>query len=278
MEFSVLMSLYDKEKPDYLQQALESLVTQTLLPNEIVIVKDGPLPSTLEVVLKNYMENYPQLFLFLQLEKNMGLGLALQHGVNHCRYPIIARMDSDDVCHPQRFEKQITYMIEHPHIDTVGSWICEFQDSWKQGQYIRKVPLTAEEIKTYSKKRNPLNHMTVMFRKKSVLKVGNYLPFPWNEDYYLWVRLLHHGYTIENISEPLVFARANQDLYRRRGGLAYMFEEYRLQRKLYSMQFINWKELIRNILIRVPVRIVPNFLRVLIYKTFLREKLQERNE
>lgn len=273
MEFSVLMSLYHKENPDFLQEALESLVTQTLRPTEIVIVKDGPLPSSLEIVLESYAERYPQLFRFLQLPKNMGLGLALQHGVNQCHYPLIARMDSDDVCNEQRFEKQVSYMYEHPQVDAVGSWIYEFQDFWQQSEYIREVPLIANEIKTYSKKRNPLNHMTVVFRKESVLQVGNYLPFLWNEDYYLWVRLLHHGYTIENIGEPLVFARANQDLFRRRGGFAYMLEEYKLQRELYNMRFINGKEFIQNMFIRGLVRVVPNALREFIYKSFLRQKL-----
>ena len=139
-------------------------------------------------LLDEYKNDYPELFKYVQLEKNVGLGKALEIGINECSYDLIARMDSDDICHPERFEKQINFLKNNPDIKVLGSWIAEFETSPEKIESIRKVPANYEEIKEYAKTRCPLNHMTVVYWRDAVLDAGNYQTLMWNEDYYLWAK------------------------------------------------------------------------------------------
>jgi len=165
-KFSVLMSVYFKEKPNYFKECLESILNQTIVPSEIVLVKDGKLTKELECVIGEYVSKYDNLFKIIELEENKGLGIALQIGLLNCKYDIIARMDTDDICLPDRFEKQLKILKERKDVSVVGSWIGEFEDHYKNINTLRKTPLTFDEIYSLAKKKNPLNHMTVMFRKK----------------------------------------------------------------------------------------------------------------
>lgn len=271
MDFSVLMSVYHKENPDFLTAAINSVISQTLKPKEIVVVKDGLLTNELDRVIDGFIDSYSHLFKIISLEKNRGLGEALKIGVENCSYDLIARMDSDDISHPERFEKQIPFMNTNPEIDVLGSWILEFDEHSNSEQFIRKVPLHTNEILLYSKRRNPLNHMTVVFRKKAVLKAGNYQPLLWNEDYYLWVRIINQGSKIQNLEETLVYVRAGDELFKRRGGLKYIKNEFILQREFLKMKFITPIEFCSNMIKRTMVRVVPTYLRKLIYKRFLRD-------
>lgn len=264
------MSVYRKENPLYLQQSINSVLNQTLLPAEIVIVKDGPLTNALDKVIEDFQREYPDLFKVVELPENVGLGKALNIGLKQCTHDIVARMDSDDICVPNRFEKQIKIMNEKKDIDVLGSWIGEFEKEPDKIINIRKVPVQPDKIRTYARYRNPLNHMTVMFRKRSVLEVGGYIHFLWNEDYYLWVRMLCQNKKIMNIPEILVKVRAGSDLYQRRGGLKYFINEFKLQKEFYQMKFISLFNFIYNIIIRFLVRIIPNRLRGYIYRNLLR--------
>lgn len=270
MNFSVLMSIYYKEKPSYFVTALDSVVNQTLLPNEIVIVKDGKLTKELDHICLQYKEKFPSLINLVPLEQNVGLGKALAIGVEHCRYELIARMDTDDVAVCNRFELQIQEFQNDATLSLVGSVINEFSTSIDKVDTIRSVPLTNEEIKAYTKKRNPFNHMTVMFRKKDVLKVGNYQPMYLSEDYYLWFRMIQAGLKMKNLAKPLVFARANKDMFQRRGGIKYFLQELKLQKIFYTTGFINVYELIRNLIIRAFFRLLPGKIRESLYKCLLR--------
>ena len=190
MKFSVLISVYIKEKPEFLKKALDSIYNQTLRPDEIVLVKDGILTRELENVIsieRKKFENQNIDFVCVQLQKNMGLGIALQKGLEKCKYEYIARMDSDDIALEDRFEKQADYMRQNSDLSVVGGYIDEFD---KEGKIIRTktMPLKHTELYKYGKYRNPLNHMTVFFRKKDVLAVGGYQPLKGLEDYYLWSR------------------------------------------------------------------------------------------
>ncbi len=270
MKFSVLCSVYFKEKPEYLKEAIDSILSQTVKPSEIVLVKDGKLTQELDEIIEGYNKNYEGLFKIVALENNVGLGEALRIGVNNCSNDIIARMDTDDICLPYRFEKQIEFLTKHPEIDLVGSYIFEFEQNIDNIIATRKVPVTVEEVNVFAKTRNPLNHMTVMYRKSSIISVGNYMPFLWNEDYYLWVRLITNNKKIMNIPEPLVYARAGSEMYQRRGGLKYVENEVKLQREFLNMGFISLPKFISNVTRRTVVRVVPNNLRSYIYKKFLR--------
>ena len=269
-KFSVLMSVYEKENPKYFRQAVESVIKQTVTPDEIVIVKDGPLTDSLEETCNNLLDDYGQYIRFVPLEKNMGLGLALQRGVIECRNDLIARMDTDDIAKSDRFEKQINAFIENPDIAVCGGFIEEFSEDINQIDSIRKVPLKNDDIYEFAKKRNPFTHMTVMFRKSGVLTVGNYQPFHLLEDYYLWFRMIVQKQKMINLPDVLVSVRTGMDMSARRGGWGYfknekkMYDEFREKRYISNIQYLY------VLFGRMISRILPNKLRVQVYRRFLR--------
>lgn len=271
MNFSVLLSLYKKENPFYLRQSLDSLFSQTLLPNEIILVKDGPLTEELEQVVSDYTAKYPILKV-IPLVQNQGLGIALNEGLKHCAYDLVARMDTDDISKPNRFEKQIAVFQKCPDLDLVGSWIDEFENTPQEVISIRKVPQFHKDILRYCKMRSPINHVSVMFKKNAVISVGSYMHFPLLEDYYLWVRMLMNGAKFYNIQESLVYVRNSPDMFKRRGGWKYACDEVRFQKVMHQLGMISYWRLVANVMIRFPVRVMPNKPRELIYKWLLRKK------
>ncbi len=270
MKFSVLLSVYRKEQPAYFRQSLDSIFNQTLPPNEVVLVKDGPLTDALEEVVEEYVSKFSALKV-ISLSENQGLGKALNEGLKHCSYDLVARMDTDDVAKPERFEKQIAVFCAHPEVDVVGAWIDEFEGNTGDVISVRKLPEKHENILKFARKRNPLNHPVIMFRKEAVVKAGGYLHFPLFEDYYLWVRMLMNGSRFCNIPESLLYFRFSPDMFRRRGGWQYARDEFRFQRVLLKSDFIGIFCFIRNVSIRFISRIVPNGVRTLLYKKVLRK-------
>ena len=268
MDFSVLMSLYRKESPDYLALCLQSLSEQTVLPNEVVIVFDGPITTPLEDTVREWCSQLP--IKILRLEKNVGLGPALNEGLRACSYEVIFRMDTDDVCHPLRFEKQIQLFSEDPKVSLVGTWVGEFDDTTEHIHALRKVPIEHDNIITYAKKRNPFNHMSVGYRKSSVILSGGYQNNYLYEDYALWVRMIKNGAVTKNLPEILVYARAGNGMEARRGGFKYAKSEVKAQHSFYKQGFLSRKELFMNLLLRVPVRLAPALLRKYVYRKMLR--------
>lgn len=268
-KFSVLMSIYKNEKPEYLKKALDSILNQTLLPDEILIVKDGLLTPELEKTLDEYAVKNKSVK-FLEFKKNRGLGLALHDGVVACKNEIIARMDTDDIAKPDRFEKQIQYLKDNPQIALLGSWVTEFSDNENKPDIVTELPCSYEEIKKFAKKRNPFRHMTVLFKKSAVINSGNYRDFLWFEDYDLWVRMLRKGYFAENLPEFLVNVRADKNMFARRSGIKYIQQEVKFEKFLLDINYINLIEFFRNILIRSIVRLLPKNLIVFVYKQILR--------
>lgn len=272
IQFSVLISVYKKEKAEYLKQALQSVINQTLKPTEVVIVKDGILTKELDKCIGDFQKQHPKLFKILAFNENRGLGLALRDGVKACKYEYIARMDSDDISKPDRFEKQFGYLQKHPEIALFGTWITEFSKDENKPDTATKLPCTHQEIMKFAKSRNPFRHMTIIYKKQAVINSGNYRDFLWFEDYDLWVRLLQKGYKAANIPEYLVNVRADKEMFVRRGGLLYIRQEIKFQKILFDIKFISKIEFVRNIIERMIVRIMPNSLRVYIYQKFLRKK------
>ena len=265
MNFSVLLSVYDKEKPEFLKIALDSIWDkQTLRPTEIVIVKDGVLTHELDEVIRQFELTAPVKI--CQLSQNEGLGFALAKGLIICSNDLVARMDSDDISCPRRFEKQIAHMTENPDLDILGTNIAEFHNQDNKICSYRRLPSQFSEIQKFAKKRNPLNHMTVLFKKSAVINAGNYLPFFGYEDYYLWIRLLGKGLKIENIPEDLVFARVGNNMFARRHGISFFKQELRLQKELYKMGFLNFWEYCRNLFLRAIPRLFPVWGLKLVYK------------
>ena len=184
MYFSVLMSVYWRENPEFFRQSLDSLFAQTLRAAQVVLVEDGPLTPELDAVVTEYKGRYPELDV-VPLAQNGGLGRALNEGLKHCRYDLVARMDADDISKPFRFERQVEYMEKHLEVDLISSWIEEFEGDKDNVTGMRKVPETSEEIYEYCKGRCPVNHPTVMYRKRAVLAVDGYLTKYFPEDYFL---------------------------------------------------------------------------------------------
>ena len=265
------MSVYKNEKPEYLKHAIESILAQTVLPNEIVIVKDGLLTEELDLILEEYARKYQHLFRIIAFSTNRGLGLALRDGVLACNYEYIARMDTDDICKSTRFEKQLEYLKQHPQTALLGTWIKEFSTDPQNPDTITDLPCDNKEILEFAKSRNPFRHMTVIFTKKAVLDSGNYRDFLWFEDYDLWVRVMQKGYKVANLPEYLVDVRADRDMFARRGGWKYLKQEIKFLQFLLQSGFINKISFTKNILIRSIVRLMPNGLRAIVYKSLLRK-------
>lgn len=271
--FSVITSVYKNDKTDFVKVALDSmLVHQSVKPSEIVLVQDGPIPSELSGLLSEYESAYPEIMNIIRLEKNSGLGNALQLGVKTAKYDIIARMDSDDICLPNRFEKQLQYLDLHPDIDIVGGQMTEFIGDPNNIVGQRIVPLDNSEIYEYMKNRCALNHVTVMFRKESVISAGNYQDWFWNEDYFLWVRMMTNKCKFGNIEDVLVNVRSGADQYARRGGKKYYESEKGIQKLLLENGMITNLQYFKNVAIRFVVQVaMPNSLRGWVFRTFARK-------
>ena len=269
MAFSVLLSLYHKENPEFLRQSLDSIFSQTLRPDEVILVEDGPLTAELYAILDEYEEKYAGLKR-VRLSENGGLGRALNQGLKHCTQDLIIRMDTDDICFPDRFEKQVTFMEKHPDISASSGWIVEFEGNTDNRIAIKKVPEENDEIRKYGTYRNPLNHPATIFRKKDIEAVGGYQHFPLFEDWYLWSRLMARGYKLYNLQSPLLYFRTSPDMYKRRGGIKYAYDSFRFQLTLHKLGLITYLQAIKAGVLRGAVYIMPNNLRKTIYKNILR--------
>lgn len=271
--FSVLMSVYRNDNPQYLRTAVESISTkQTLKPDEIILVVDGPVPAELSNVIKQLSNEIPCLK-SQWLNENGGLGNALNIGMTKTSYDLVARMDADDISLPDRFEKQIAYMEEHPDIAVCGGQISEFIGSPDNIVGYRKVPLSAEDCRIYFKDRDPLNHMTVMLRKDAVLSVGNYQSWHLDEDTYLWGRLLKQGYKLANLPDILVNVRVGSQMYARRGGWTYFKSDSKILKWKLDNGLISKKRFIYNYMARFCVQVMmPNSLRAWVFKQLLRSR------
>lgn len=274
MEFTVITSVYKNDKPEFVRVALDSmLVYQSVKPFEIVLVQDGPVPDELTKLLDEYKNRYIGILNVIELKKNGGLGNALNLGVENAKYDIIARMDSDDICMPDRFEKQLAYLESHPECDIVGGQMTEFIDNPQNVVGQRVVPLTNEEIYDYMKSRCALNHVTVMFRKAAVLKAGNYQDWFWNEDYYLWVRMMLSCCTFANIPDIAVNVRSGSDQYARRGGRKYFNSEIGIKKLMLDNGLISKKEYFVNYIERFIIQLIlPNIVRGWVFRTFARKR------
>lgn len=275
MEFSVLITVYEKEKPYNLRKSLLSSYRQTIRPTEIVLICDGELTQELYDEIEQIKSEIPILKVY-QLSSNVGSGPASCFGVKKCNTDLIARMDSDDYSEETRFEKQIKAFEENPNLIMVGTNILEKNTEFTA---FKTVPEKTEEIREYSKFRNPFNNPSSMMKKEYILKVGNYRKFRYLEDYDLTMRLIHDNPIKDflNIQEPLVIMQTNNSSYLRRGGLLYVKTEFFLQVDFYRRGYISKVELCRNIFIRNIVRVMPNSMRKLIYKKKMRERVEVKS-
>ena len=272
-EFSIVTSVYKNDKEAFVSAALDSmLVTQSVKPNEIVLVQDGHVPYELSRLLLEYKDKYGDVLNIIKLEKNGGLGNALKLGVENAKYDICARMDSDDICASDRFEKQLAYLEAHPECDIVGGQITEFIDTPDNIVGKREVPCDNEAIYHYMRSRCALNHPTVMFKKKAVLNAGNYMDWFWNEDYYMWIRMMEQGCVFANLPDVLVNMRSGLDQYGRRGGKKYFDSEIGIKKLMLEKGMITRQEYVVNYIQRFIIQLMlPNSVRGWVFRTFARK-------
>lgn len=269
----MVMSVYGKDKPEFVVRALESVtVEQTVRPTEVVLVVDGPVSDGLRAVLVEKGRSAEVPFNVVWLPENKGLGNALRVGVEVAKYDIIARMDSDDVSVPERFEKQMRYLEEHPDCDIVGGQITEFIGDEDNVVGKREVPCKHDDIVMWLKGRCPFNHMSVTALRSRVIAVGNYMDWHFNEDYYLWVRMALAGCRMANLGDVLVNVRVGADMYRRRGGWRYFRSEARLQGFMLRHRVIGMPRYLFNVAARFAVQVaMPNRLRGFVFQKLFRK-------
>lgn len=270
-KYSVLMSVYKQENPNYLTESLRSMLEQSVLPDEIVLVKDGPLTGELEKVIEKFSNK--DIFKVIALESNLGLGRALNIGLQECRNNLVARMDTDDISEKNRCEKQLKLFEKNNNLSVVGTAVVEFIGEIDNIVAYKEVKTTHNEITNRSKYRNPINHPSVMFKKSDVISVGSYRHWNLNEDYFLWLRMIHKGFMFQNINEPLVKMRITNETYLRRGGWDYFITQKRLFDYMHRQGTINFIEYGYNNLIRLIMRVlIPNRVRKILYLKILRKK------
>lgn len=283
---SVIIPIYSQDSASQFAEALDSVLGQTRVPDEIVIVGDGPVPAELEATvqslkfkvqsqsqpLPNGKGNWPEI-VYLPQEKNGGLGEAMRIAVEMAKGDYIARMDADDICLPDRFEKQLKCFENDADLGVIGGQIADFDGDLQHVTGRRVVPCRHESIVRFMKSRNGMNHVTVMMRKSDLLKAGNYQSLSWFEDYHLWVRMIMSGSRLMNLPDTLVMVRAGKGQIDRRGGWNYFRHEVRLFKYMYSIGFISCWRFLLNCGERCCVRLLmPLSMRGWFYKRFLREQ------
>lgn len=277
MDYSVLMSVYKSEKAEYLRIAMNSMWNQTFPTNDFVLMCDGPLSPELDAVIEEMQSAHSDTLHVIRFEKNSGLGHALQVGVKECKNELIARMDSDDISKHERCEKELAVFAAHPELSIVGSVIEEFTEI-EPGASVpsainakRVVPEKSEDIVVFAKQRNPFNHPSVMYRKADVLAAGNYQDVRYMQDYYLWTHMLIEGFKGYNIQEPLVWMRADSNLFKRRSGKLYRDIQLNLFKYMKDQGFISKTQYVKSCILRVGSSMAPNWLREFMFKRVLRK-------
>lgn len=272
-KYSFLMSVYYKENPQYLQESIESMLAQTVMPDEIIIVEDGPLTDELNRVLDNYKKKYPELFHIIRLKTNGGLGHALNIGIKASKNELIARMDSDDISLPDRCEKQLLEFNANPSLSIVGTQLDEFIDDDPNNIIAsRIVPITDKEIVKFAKRRSPFNHATVMYRKSVLVKMKGYHTSGRKEDLDLFIRMVNHHCKAKNINESLYLVRSNTDNIKRRKTWQNCSEYIAIMHGFYKKGYCGLIDLAYVTIGQLVLFMSPVWLTNLLTERFLRKK------
>ncbi|WP_294487472.1 glycosyltransferase [uncultured Ruminococcus sp.] len=270
-KYSVLMSVYDKEMPENLNQSLESMLKQTYPPSDFVLVCDGKLTNELDVIIKSFQNEYKKIFRIVRIDENVGAGKAVNKGIKACRCEYIVRMDSDDVSKPDRCMKEMLMFAVMPELDIVGSFVEEFDDYTDKTISLKKVPLVQKDILNYSKRRNPFNRQTVAFRKSKAMEVGGYSDLKLCEDYEFAVRMLANGAVGQNIPEVLVRYRVSESTpeIRRSWRLTKGFVAVRW--KLFMEGYIGFRDFFPPCFLQLMLFVLPMRFTRWFYRKFLRD-------
>lgn len=269
-KYSVLMPVYIKDNPEWLELSIESMLAQTIIADEFVIIKDGKLTSELYNILNKYVEKHPNLFKIYGFEENIGLGRVLAYGVSVCKNEYIARMDADDFSIPERCEKQLKVFGKYKSISVVGSNVQEFTETIDNKISNVILPEKHEDILMFAKRRCPIRHPAIMYRKSSVINSGNYEDYFHAQDYNLVVKMLMNNCKFYNIQEYLTYMRVTSDYYKRRGGIKQLKIIMKLKKEFLDYGFYSIKDYIVSTFGNAFVCLMPNLMREFIYKNLLR--------
>lgn len=270
MNYSVLLTVYRSDNPEYFRMSLESMLNQTAPSNDIVVVKDGPVPAEIENVIQKLKGENPEIHP-LQLEKNLGLGLALNEGLKVCQNELIARMDSDDISLPTRCEKQLAMFESDPKLDIVGCPVKEFVGTPDNIIGKRDVPLENGAIHKYNRRRDPFNHPTVMYRKSKVMKYGPYGNYRKNQDTDLWIKLLSNGCKAANCPEYLLLFRFDESTYRKRKSWVNTKLLIEIRKAAWKSGYCSLADYMFVACVQLGIYILPEGFQKLVYTKLLRK-------
>ena len=272
--YSVLMSVYRNEKPSILEQSMQSIYDQTVPTDDFVLICDGPLTKRLDDVISEMKKKFGKRLNVIKHDENHGLGYCLRAGIPEFKNDLIARMDSDDISRKDRCEKELEIFTKNPKVSVVGGLVGEFAVTIDEVKSIRKVPEANEEIIKFVKWRSPMNHPSVMFRKKDILAVGNYPEVRKCQDWYLWTNLLMNGYQLYNIQDILVYMREDKTTFKRRSGWQYFKIQKQLYNNMRKKNFISIPQYAAAVSVRFCSAMAPNSIRQALFKKFMREKVK----
>lgn len=270
MNYSVLLTVYKSDNPEYFRLSLESMLNQTIPSNDIVVIKDGPVPDLIDKVIRDLQINHPEIHA-IQLEKNMGLGLALNEGLKICKNELIARMDSDDISLPTRCEKQLSLFESDPDLDIVGCPVIEFFGTPDNVVGKRNVPIDNEAIHKYNRRRDPFNHPTVMYRKSKVMRYGPYSNYRKNQDTDLWIKLLSNGCKAANYPEYLLMFRFDEGTYKKRKSWVNTKTLIKIRKKAWMNGYCSFIDYIFVAFAQLGIYILPESFQKFVYKKLLRK-------
>lgn len=276
-KYSVLMSVYYKENPDFLKASIDSMINQTLKPDEIVIVKDGKLTEELDQVIEGFITEEPSLFNIVSLEKNMGLGRALDEGMKYSKNELVARMDSDDISLPERCATQLELFAKNPELSIVGTMIDEFYDKPTNIVSSRIVPTKHEDIVKFIRRRSPFNHPTVMFKKSDVIRCGGYGNLRRKQDLDLFSRMINNNYKSININKSLLLFRSNEDNFKRRKSWSYCKSYIDVMYAIWKRGHCSSKDLLIVIIGQGVMFLSPMWLLKVLSNRFLRKSYKNSN-
>lgn len=271
--YSVLMSVHIKEKPDVLAAAIQSMLAQTVVTNDFVVVCDGPLTKELDEVLETIVAENPGLFQIVRLPENVGVGLASKAGLEACKNELVAKMDSDDISVPDRCEKQLARFTANSELTVLGGYIEEFDNQTGKVFAIRSVPVDNAGIRKYARRRNPINNVTAMYKKSAALAVGGYRDLRRGEDYDLYLRMLINGCYAENLPQTLVKVRVDSNTQRRRASWSAMKGCAGIWWYAWRKGFSSLADLLICLAGQTFLVICPGSIQQMLYKKFLRKKI-----
>jgi glycosyltransferase involved in cell wall biosynthesis len=273
MSFTILMSLYFKEDPKFLNECFDSIwMKQTVKPAEIVLVIDGPIGTELQECVDSWKGRIGSNLKIIALPKNVGLGMALNEGLKHCSNDWVFRMDTDDICVEKRFEYQLQFIKNNPNVVLFGGQILEFDKNVNDANKLKPVPEEYSDILSFSKKRNPFNHMTVAYKKSIILSLHGYQHHLFMEDYNLWLRVISKGYEVANLSQVLVYARVGNGMHARRRGSEYIKSEKQLLDLKIALKTQSLISAYVTFILRSFFRFLPSNLLGFVYNNLLRKK------